>query len=463
MNISIFIRYIGGFILILCLFGCGSSPTQSAPTPIPTGTPIPTSTPRPILQPNFLADPQVSCFLHQDDYALSCLDRDGWHVYYPDAPIKYMRTIAQCPDGRIYIGGSDFVYRLEGDVLVDLEYDTKTLMKKIVCGPGNDIWVGRNEGVSHFDGSTWTHFLANEYLGSGEYVTLNVDIAIAPDGKVWVLTMQSIAAFDGDNWQVFEKGHGFNEFQDPKALGVDANGQVWVANNYDELLKYDGAQWSTVADLRCHGEIGCGSIYTMTFDAQGRIWVGTQGGILVFDPKTNSVVDRFGEGTLDGQRVIAMQFDHLNRLWVVTDYGIDIYDGSAWTAYHMHTADLFANTADQMIVFGDGPRLPALAQKAPGSVRGQLVNSEAAPYTNILVEICVTNVGVIYFGDTPCANQPYRVLIKVAANGEFAVADIPVGHYYLTFQRDEDTWDKGGEFDVHPGEETQLGEIDTTE
>ena len=119
----------------------------------------------------------------------------------------------------------------------------------------------------------------------------------------------------------------------------------------------------------------------------------------------------------------------------------------------MHTADLFANSADKVIVFGDGPQLPALAPKTPGSVRGKLLNP---PYTNTQVEICVENVIIMYSGATPCARQPYHAVTNVAADGNFVFTDIPVGKYYLMIQEDEDTWRLGFIFEVNPGEITQL-------
>ena len=401
------------------------------------------------LQPNFLADPQTACFIHLIGDAFTCLDKDGWHVYKTEAfkpPVENLRRIAQCPDGRIYLGKYKYFYALEGEVLVDLKYDGATDADMIACGSSNEIWGGGYKGVSHFDGSTWIHYPATEYLGSSEPVNLVNGIAIAPNGNVWVATADSIATFNGTNWQVYETGKGYGNKPISKVLAVDSIGNVWTADLHT-LQKYDGIQWSTF-DIPSSPTVIC-----ITIDEDNRVWVGTNRGIFVFDQKTSSWVLGFREETLSGVQVNAMQFDRQGRLWVATNYGLDIYDGSAWTIYHMHTADLFANSADKVIVFGDGPQLPALAPKAPGSVRGKLLNP---PYTNTQVEICLESVIIMYSGATPCARQLYHVVTNVDADGNFEFTDIPVGKYYIMIQEDEDTWYVGYKFEVNPGAITQL-------
>jgi hypothetical protein len=168
----------------------------------------------------------------------------------------------------------------------------------------------------------------------------------------------------------------------------------------------------------------------------------------------------FGEETFIDDNIKALQFDQQGRLWAASRYGLYVYDGQTWVGYHMHTADLFSNEVDEVFVIGDGPPLPPLMEKEPGSVSGRLINPDGAPYANIQAEICLHGVIIMFFGKTPCANQAYHALATVNPDGSFTFSAIPTGKYTLMIQLDADTWQNWEEFQVFPGIETKLGEIE---
>jgi hypothetical protein len=138
----------------------------------------------------------------------------------------------------------------------------------------------------------------------------------------------------------------------------------------------------------------------------------------------------------------------------------------------MDNANLYANSADTMIFFGNGPQLPAPAPKAPGSVRGKFVDPNSTKsHAGLLVEVCLAVAPGMFVapGHTPCDGQAYHALTSMDADGNFLFTNIPVGRYYLAIQRSSDSWgimaaasspnSIGLEFEVYPGEEAQLGQI----
>ncbi|MCJ7433608.1 MAG: hypothetical protein MUO77_08990 [Anaerolineales bacterium] len=458
-----------GCVIIISILAC-----QSSTSPIPDSEGEPTKpgeilTPVVVTEdrllsipPNFLADPNTACAIHLWEGAISCLDGDGWHIYEDDDfenPRYAPTVISQCPDGRIYLIGPGF-YRLEGGSLVKIDSEgtnaggffSTPSEDAFACGPGDEIWVGYMDGVSHFDGSTWTDYPVTEYLGVSGGGTGIRSITVAPNGSVWVVVYNNIATFDGTNWQIIKTDGAYG------SLAVDANGNVWVSDGRS-LLKYDNVQWSIYPYPEDLGQVG-----HITLDEENRVWVASyQGTAYTFDPQTNSWALQFDEYAFTKYafrgRVEQMHFDRQGRLWVATYYGLYIYDGSVWTVYHMHTADLYSNIIDEIVIFGDGPTLPALEPKAPGWVHGRLVNSDSTTYANMQVEICLETVQYDFSGDTPCAYQNYHALTTVGTDGNFVFNEIPVGNYYLMIQVSAYTWKGIGEFKVNTGERTELGEI----
>jgi hypothetical protein len=433
------------FFLILSILACQSSINSISREEIEV------TKPEEFLPTNFLKDPNTACAMHLYSStthleSLSCLDSEGWHIYEVAAPIYW---IDQCPGGQIYINVpfEQSIYMLDGETFVKKE--VKEHIGYIhACGLGNEIWTGyglSNNGISRFDGSEWTYYPLNDNV---------ISIAVAPDGLVWVSQVGKISTFDGDQWQV-QRSDGGNY-----TLDIDTNGNVWAVNMNDfreddnDVLLYDGVQWSIFVGPR-------GYIADFALDRENRIWVVTaDDNIYVLDPKTNSWGRRFSNHIS-----YDMQFDGQGRLWVATDYGLYILDGSGWTAYHMHTADLFANSVHHIFVTGDGPTLPDLMIKETGSLHGKMINPDPTTYTNMKVEICtfrnvVSDMPLTsFFEATPCTGQDYSRETTVGADGNFEIKNILVGKYYFAIQKSESTWSISEEFTVNPGEIIELGEI----
>jgi hypothetical protein len=378
------------------------------------------------LNPNYLKYPDTACFFHSG--GLTCLDQDGWHVYDRDDfkhPLYLPYDIIQCADGQIFIKSVD-LYKFDGQTLEKLskisqEIDMLRNVKMIACGIDGDLWAAHSHGVSHYDGNTWMTFDAKQYLGSGEGVEFPDLVAIAPNGVVWVETGDSIASYDGSIWQVFEEGQGFDEDPNPRDMKIDQDGNIWAIKGYRALLKYDGHQWIVY-------ESPDGMLRSIAIDQTGKIWLATDKGITSFDPVTSIWGIRFGLEALPEDYITDIQFDQQGRLWATSWYGIYVQDILTWTIFQMHTADLFDNEPNKVVVLGNGPPLPALIQKEPGSVSGKLTNPSVDTYSNIQVEVCLRGVIIVFYGATPCARQAFHALATVNPDGTFLVENIPQGN-----------------------------------
>jgi hypothetical protein len=430
---------------------------------------------------NFLADPNTACVWHRPTarlldysnysltditYILTCLDGDGWHVYtlddfgdqlYLDLPNS--RTfyppnwIVPCPDGRVFLK-MGYVYLLENGLLFQVTRRGSDPISpdNFACGRNADFWFSENRNIYHFDGRDWTEYPENNFLGSGSTGEDRVNfLAVAPDGELWVITTNSIATFDGAAWQVFEAGKDFDKTPSAEELVIDTNGIVWLSSGTG-LLKYDGIKWSAFPspdDVFIH---------FMALDRENRIWVVDSRNFYLFDPPKNRWDLQFDMEELSGAAINSVQVDGQGRLWVATNYGLAVHADSGWTVYHTYSADLYSNIVEKLIVFGDGPQLPALMLKEPGSIHGRLVNSDPTIYENKQVEICLKDL-TSFHGKTPCEDQAFHAVTTVDIDGNFTFTNIPVGKYFLMIQRDENSWFRYVYFEVVPGALTEFGDF----
>lgn len=449
-------------------------PSVSPPTPTASIQPEPTS-----VFPTFsLTYPDTVCMLHFME-GLSCVDASGWKIYKNDetSPVSTIpRVMVSCPDGEIYIADSQF-YRLDGKKLVEIGGPSD--QGSITCK--NGLWATGFETVSHFDGSSWTRYTLTDYFPEisstgSEYIN---SLAIAPNGDPWVITRTIIATYDGSKWLAVDHP-GISAFSPimGEGIAIDSNGVVWVITfpdeccTYSHISKYDGSQWTTFSPPDDE------DLELIALDAENRLWASTtENNIYTFDPVSSEWTLKFNISQLglsldEHSDIEDMEFDRQGRLWLPTDYGVGVYDGADWTIYQFHTANLLMNESTRLFLLGNGPQLPPLVEKAPGSVAGRLVNETSSPFENAQVELCMGVVVGFHGEGTPCASQVYHVTDDVNPDGSFVITNVRTGDYYLMARvdgvwlnlvREDNTTHRENPvgFFVTAGAETKLGDIPT--
>jgi hypothetical protein len=191
--------------------------------------------------------------------------------------------------------------------------------------------------------------------------------------------------------------------------------------------------------------------------------------VFVYHDSVWSSYDMSNSG-LSTDSVRSVYVDGNGRLWAGTQWGLNIFDGETWTAYHMHTSGLSDHDIEDLVVVGSGPVLPALMSRTPGSISGIIVHANGEPLANAPLEACVEILGFMYFGPSPCSDQPFMVSGSTDANGSFTLADLPVGNYVLTIKLADESWAQletefgTSEFvPVNEGENTDVGELTLSE
>ncbi len=363
---------------------------------------------------------------------LTCLDENGWQAFTSEnsgLPSNFLQAASLCPDGRIALAHSRGLSLFDGRTWENIpETKNYSTAESVACAPDGSLWVAHFKGISVYAQGRWTTYPA-AMLASGESATeLVYDLAALPDGRIWAVTARSLAVFENSKWQVFQQGSGFEESVFARALTIDSRNRPWVSLSQG-IAVYDG-EWQMLP------KPGYATVHALTFDADGRLWVGMVGdGLSLFNGSAwiefNRKLGNFPSDSI--QDIVA---DSLGRVWVATSYGLVVFAEQDQQVYRMDNSGIGDNELRFVVVIKDGPSLPSLEPRETGSLTGKLESDSGAIMAEKRVEICVESLSGQFSGDTPCAGQPFVLSTTTNAGGVFLFENVPAGYYVLAAETD---------------------------
>ena len=168
-------------------------------------------------------------------------------------------------------------------------------------------------------------------------------------GFMWFGTEDGLVRYDGQELVRYgysrKEGHG---------LPGNYINQIVEGPHHDLWLAINGglARWNRARDdftVYRHdphdpGSLASDQVNAVSFDAQGRVWIGTSdAGLDVLDPRTGRFESLRHEaavpGSLASDHVAALTRDHAGNLWVGTDQGLDELEPGQQTFRHFRHLD----------------------------------------------------------------------------------------------------------------------------
>lgn len=275
------------------------------------------------------------------------------------------------------------------------------------------LWLGTEDGLNRYDGNELKHFIRKRDDPSA--LPSNWISSLAEDGKgrIWIGT-------DGDGlvWRDVLTGQFRRPLSasgqmllDPQArirtLDVDRHQRLWVATRQSGLIVLDianGTSREFRRDLTDPHALSDDSVFAITEDASGQIWVGTGNGLDRLDPEASSI-QQYGARLrqLAGSdnapvKVNSVLADSRGTVWAGTDNGLYRLDvpGSSLTLLK-HSADdedSLPNDRVNALLEDDERRLwvgtaggLALLDRRSGKFtvfRNEPANPESLPESNII-------------------------------------------------------------------------------
>ncbi|MCW5548760.1 MAG: hypothetical protein KIT44_07335 [Opitutaceae bacterium] len=247
-----------------------------------------------------LQDSHVLSLLVTDDDALwvgstkgvARLHRGKWENFGPEAglPGEMVRSLAQAPDGRVYLTSSHRIFRQAGarfeELTPALPRTRRDTQRICFFDTEGVLWCHGEDEIGYFSGDRW-HLI--ETIADPQENAI-VGAVPARAGGVWVADYRRIRRWHEGRWQETIARPGTGQYEALRLL-EDSRGNLWTGGYVYGVWVYlaDERRW-----LRCAMEDGLQNNATLSLfhDDEENVWVGSNGGgVARLRPRLFSVFD----------------------------------------------------------------------------------------------------------------------------------------------------------------------------
>jgi len=264
--------------------------------------------------------------------AMSQYLRDRWTVDtgFPGGSVY---AITQSADGYLWIAAEKGLVRFDG-----LRFE---LIRPIDSTSASDSTIIAM--APHATDGLWAHLRRGSFVryrnGAFDHVLMR-----SPERLTSIVTAMGVGV--GRAMLVADLNHGVMAVGDgqidtlvparamPRSLVIamtqTSDGDVWLGTRDSGVLRVHGGQVASIAARLPDQKVNC-----LLADVHGQLWIGTDNGLVHWDPKSGHQVD---VAALRGGRVVALLEDRDANLWVahsstalarVNNRGVTLIDGDA--------------------------------------------------------------------------------------------------------------------------------------
>lgn len=201
-----------------------------------------------------------------------------------------------------------------------------TAITRIREGNQNDLWVGTQKGVFRFEvnADRFTELVTESKYAIMPHDDIR-DIYISDDNSIWISTRfagLSHVEFSQRQFTAYQQYTDINGATQPFNMVYcfleDDTGKIWLGTSGGIMLW----QGDKITTPKIENLPALSDIYTLTFDQHQNIWVGSQHGLGYIDLITNRYTARNDIlSTPDRLTVTDIHIDSDNYLWVATNHG----------------------------------------------------------------------------------------------------------------------------------------------
>jgi signal transduction histidine kinase/ligand-binding sensor domain-containing protein len=235
--------------------------------------------------------------------------------------------IAQAPDGALWLGSGEGLYRFDGFTFervraIDGDSPAPTDVFTLLATAKGDLWIGTS-----YNGTILLRNGVAQRFPKFEGIPLNTSVyglAEDLDGTIWAGTTAGLQRFDGSQWRSAGSAWGLPEKVQFGRPYVDSSGTLWTATSQHSRyrLKRGSRRFERVADFPQEN-------LSFTQSPSGEYWGGTSSGVCPLvggssaaaDPRC-VISDRRSAPPITAYRHLT--FDRRGNLWMGSGQGIGI-------------------------------------------------------------------------------------------------------------------------------------------
>lgn len=234
----------------------------------------------------------------------------------------------------------------------------------------NNMWIGSYEGgVRKYDrrGRLLNQYRFNEEYGAHQIMGNDIrGIAKDLQGHIYfAIHGRGVSILDTNTGRFRHLVHDPENTEGSLSsnwvyqVWTDETDHIWISS-VDGITKFFPQTDKIINYSFGKDESSLSEIKTFTKDSRGLLWLGTEYGVVVFDPESEQFNRLTSKDGLSSNLVSAILEDHNSNIWVSTPIGLDFIDNQSFIADHGAPVDqtdmsLFADyiksftTADGLI------------------------------------------------------------------------------------------------------------------
>lgn len=255
-------------------------------------------------------------------------DGQNWTNYnvYNSLLPGSVSSLAIDSSDKVWIGTNGGLARFDGTYWQIFTETNSGLSDNIVTKLEFDhtgiLWIGTEHGLNKFDGTNFTLFDPNNSGLPNLWITA---LCADQQNNLWIASKsgnRSLSKFDGITWTSWDEDN--SSFPDAEITDIESDnyGNIWMTTPFG-LIKFDGTDFITYTDST---QLWENYFTSLEIDTEGNFWMGNYGeGLVKYD---GSSWTYFNEDTspIVGSVLLAVALAPNGTKWIGTPEGLSAYN-----------------------------------------------------------------------------------------------------------------------------------------